>query len=123
VAKKCDDVFLDAMLERIDDCTTLTVTSAEPPNQAGIAAVALASVTLTGGVGNGDYSKGNGDTSGRKLTIAQQADVPITASGTATHLVIDDGANIYVTTVTSQALTSGGSVTIPSWRIEVADPS
>lgn len=123
MAKACSDAYMDAMLALIDDATTLTVCSAQPANQAGIAAVALASVTLTAGAGNGDYTLANGDTSGRKLTIAQQSGISITASGTATHVVLDDGTNIYVTTCTSQALTSGGTVTVPAFDIEVADPS
>ncbi|MCB1717797.1 MAG: hypothetical protein KDK05_21935 [Candidatus Competibacteraceae bacterium] len=123
MGKACSDAHMDAMLDNIALATTLTVCSAEPANQAGIAAVALADVTLTAGDGNGDYTVGDGDTNGRKLTVAQQADVDIDSSGTATHVVLDDGSSIYVTTCTSQALTSGGTVTIPAWDIEVADPS
>lgn len=123
MAKACSDAYMDAMLALIDDADTLTVCSAQPANVAGIAAVALADVTLTPGAGNGDFTLANGDTSGRKLTIAQQASVPIDASGTATHVVLDDGTNLYVTTCTSQALTSGGTVTVPAFDIEVADPS
>ena len=123
MGKACSDAHMDAMLDNIALATTLTVCSAEPANQAGIAAVALADVTLTAGDGNGDYTVGDGDTNGRKLTVAQQADVDIDSSGTASHVVLDDGSSIYVTTCTSQALTSGGTVTIPAWDIEVADPS
>lgn len=123
MGKACSDTHMDAMLDNIALATTLTVCSAEPANQAGIAAVALADVTLTAGDGNGDYTIGDGDTNGRKLTVAQQADVDIDSSGTASHVVLDDGSSIYVTTCTSQALTSGGTVTIPAWDIEVADPS
>ena len=122
MAKAANDVFIDGGLDRIDNCVTLTVCSAQPANFAGIAAVALAAVTLTAGAGNGDYTKANGDASGRKLTIAQQAAISITATGTATHVVLDDGVDIYVTTCTSQALTSGGTVTVPAWDIEIADP-
>ena len=122
MAKAANDVFIDGGLDRIDDCVTLTVCSAQPANYAGIAAVTLAAVTLTAGAGNGDYTKANGDTSGRKLTIAQQAAISITGSGTATHVVLDDATDIYVTTCTSQALTSGGTVTVPAWDIEIADP-
>lgn len=121
--KACSDAYMDAMLALIDDADTLTVCSAQPANVAGIAAVALASVALTPGAGNGDFTLGNGDTNGRKLTIAQQAAISITASGDATHVVIDDGTNLYVTTCTSQTLTSGGTVTVPAWDIEVADPA
>lgn len=123
MGKKIEDVFIDAMLDKIATCVTMTVCSAEPANQAGIAAVALASVVLTAGDGNGDYVIANGDVSGRKVTVQQQSNIPITASGNATHIVLDDGVNIVVTTCTSQALTSGGTVTVPAFDDEVADPA
>lgn len=123
MAKACSDNYMDAMLALIDDADTLTVCSAQPANVAGIAAVTLAAVALTPGAGNGDFTLANGDTNGRKLTIAQQASISITASGDATHVVLDDGTNLYVTTCTTQTLTSGGTVTVPAWDIEVADPS
>ena len=124
MAKAAPNSTLDAMLAEIATAVTLTVCSGEPANFAGISAVALADATLTAGDGNGDYTIADGDTSGRKITVAQQADVPIDTSGTATHIALDDGTDlIYVTTCTSQALTSGGTVTVPAWDVEVADPS
>jgi hypothetical protein len=99
------------------------VCSGQPANVAGIGAVALADVVLTPGDGNGDFTIGNGDTNGRKLAVAQQTDIDIDTSGTATHVVIDDGTNLYITTCTSQALTDTGTVTVPTWDIEVSDPS
>jgi len=122
MAKAANDVFIDGGLDRIDNCVTLTVCSAQPANFAGIAAVALADVTLTAGDGGGDYTKANGDVSGRKLSVLIQSAIPIDTTGTATHIVLDDGVDIYVTTCTSQALTSGGTVTVPEWDIEIADP-
>lgn len=123
MAKKIEDFFLDDFLDALATCTALHVTSAEPANHAGIAAVDLADVTLTAGDGNGDYTIADGDVSGRKLTVAQQADIPIDATGTATHIVLTDGTNIWVTTCTSQALTSGGTVTVPAFDAEIADPT
>lgn len=124
MAKAAPDSTIDAMLIEIATATRLMVCSGQPANFAGIAAVALADVTLTAGNGNGDYTIANGDTSGRKITVAQQADIPIDSTGTATHISLDDGTDlIYVTTCTSQALTSGGTVTVPAWDIEVADPT
>ena len=124
MAKAVHNGVLDAALDEVATAVTLTVTSAEPANYAGIAAVALASVTLTAGDGNGDYTIADGDTSGRKVTVAQQSAISITASGTATHVCLDDGVTLqYVTTCTSQVLTSGGTVTVPAWDIEIADPT
>ena len=124
MAKALPDVTLDALLEKIATGTRLTVLSGEPANFAGIAALLLASVVMTAGVGNGDYTKANGDTNGRKLTVLQQAAIAISASGTATHIAIDDGTSLLsVTTCVSQALTSGGTVTVPAHDIEIADPT
>jgi hypothetical protein len=120
MAKKADDSVLDGLLNIIDNATRMVVTSAEPANFAGIAAVALADVTLD----SGDFTDANGDTSGRKVTVAAQNAVPVDASGTATHICLDDGTTLlFVTTCTSQALTSGNTVNIPAFDIEVADPT
>jgi hypothetical protein len=118
MAKAASDGFIDGGLTAIGTSTTLTVTSAQPANQAGIAAVALASVVTTAP----DYVIANGDTSGRKTTVQQQTDISISATGTATHVVVDNGTDIFVTTCTSQALTSGGTVTVPAYDIEISDP-
>jgi hypothetical protein len=124
VAKFAPDTVLDELPNRVATGTRQVVCSGQPANFAGIAAVALADVTMTAGSGNGDYTVGDGDTNGRKVRVEQQSAVPIDASGTATHISIDDGSTLlYVTTCTSQALTSGGTVTIPAWDIEIADPT
>jgi len=118
MAKKMDDPFIDGGLLAIDNCTLLSICSAEPANKAGVAALTLASVAVTGA----DFTIANGDTSGRKVTVAQQTDMTISTSGTGNHVVIDDGTNILVTTCTPQVLTSGGTVTAPAWDHEIADP-
>jgi hypothetical protein len=124
MAKFAPDATLDAFLAKIATATRLTVLSGQPTNFAGIAALLLASVAMTAGVGGGDYTTADGDTNGRKITILQQLAIAISASGTATHIGLDDGTNlIYVTTCTSQALTSGGTVTVPAWDVELADPT
>jgi hypothetical protein len=122
MAKFTDDSVLDAALAEVATATRMVVTSAQPANFAGIAAVALADVTLTAGLGNGDFTSANGDTSGRKVTVSAQASIPVDASGDATHICLDDGTTLLqVTTCTSQALTSGNTVSIPSYSVEFAD--
>ena len=61
----------------------------------------------------------------QKTTVAQQSTVSITNSGTATHVAVitANSTLVDVTTCTSQALTSGGTVTIPAWDHEIADPA
>jgi len=125
MTKACHDDVLDAALDKVATGNILTVCSAQPTTRTeAVTTYALADIVLTAGDGNGDFTVANGDASGRKVTVTQQADVDIDTSGTATHVAICDAVNLlYVTTCTSQALTAGGTVTIPAWDIELADPS
>lgn len=123
MGKAAPDATIDSMFDYIDQCNIMHVCSAEPANYAGIAAVSLADVALTPDT---DFTKANGDTNGRKVTVAAKSAVPVDSSGTATHVVIarsTDSTLRYVTTCTSQALTAGNTVNIPAWDIEVADPT
>ena len=121
MAKFATDAVLDALLDKVATGTILTVCSAQPTTRTeAVTTYKLADVV----VDSGDFSKADGDTSGRKVTVAQQTDVPVDSNGTATHVAICDGSNLlYVTTVTSQVLTLGNSISIPAWTITVADPS
>jgi hypothetical protein len=116
-----NDLMLDAALDYTGAATLLTVCSAQPTTYAEASSTyKLADVV----VDSGDFSKANGDSSGRKLTVAQQASVPIDSTGTATHVALAISGSstlLYVTTCTSQSLTSGGTVTVPAWDIEIAD--
>lgn len=128
MGKSVHDDVLDAMLDNIaDNCTRVVVCSTEPTTYAEAnATYALADVTVTAGDGNGDFTIANGDTSGRKLTLAQQTAVAIDSTGSAQHVALLDVSNsklLLVTTCTAQTLTSGGTVTIPAFDMEVADPS
>ncbi len=121
MAKWSSDSVLDALLDKVATGTILTVCSAQPTSRSeAVTTYALADVSLS----SGDYTKADGDVSGRKVTIAQQDDIPVDNNGTATHVAVCDGSNLlYVTTCTSQVLTAGNTVTVPNWDIEVADPS
>lgn len=120
MGKVATDGAIDGGLDKIATFTAINICTAEPTSIAECDSLSLIPAhTLT----SGDFSKANGDTSGRKVTVAQQATLSIDSSGTATHVAINDGTDYYVTTCTSQALTSGGTVTIPAWDIEIADPT
>lgn len=123
MGKVAPDATIDSYFDYIDQCNIMHVCSAEPANYAGIAAVSLADVALTPDT---DFTKANGDTNGRKVTIAAKTGVTVDNSGTATHVVLartTDSTMRYVTTCTSQALTAGNTVNFPAWDIEVADPT
>lgn len=119
MAKVMSDGFIDGGLDAYIGSVTLTVCAGEPTSQADIAVKALATHTLTGG----DWSKANGDVSGRKATMAQQASISITTTGTADHIAVDDGTDYAATTCASTALTSGGTVTVNAFDREIADPT
>jgi hypothetical protein len=125
MAKFANDLVMDAAFDYvIAQADALAVASGDASGvHANLAAITLASVTID----SGDLSKANGDTNGRKLTVAQQTAISITASGTANHVhVVRNAATariLLTTTCTSQALTSGGTVTVPAWDEEIGDPT
>lgn len=127
MAKSIHDDVLDAALDVIATGNEIVVCSAQPTTYAEAhTTYMLVTHVMTAGDGNGDYTIGNGDASGRKVAVTQQANITITNSGTATHVAITDTGNsklLLVTTCTSQALTAGNTVTIPTFDDEIADPS
>ncbi len=126
MAKKIPDDVKDAAVDDIaDNGDKLDLCSAEPANYAGIAAVSLGQVTLTTGDGNGDYTKGDGDVSGRKLTVAAQS-ITGSADGTATHVVISDSTNSKIKGITTCNIPvqSGQNVPLNAFDLwEIRDPS
>ena len=118
-----DDVLDGGPAYLKDNCDKITVCSAQPTTYTeGNATYALADVA----VDTTDFTLANGDTSGRKVTVAAQATVPIDTSGNATHVAYLDTSTsklLGATTCATQALTSGGTVTIPAHDLEVSDPS
>lgn len=124
MAKSVHDDVLDGALNVLkNNVTRMTACSSEPTTYTqGNSTYALADVTLA----SGDFAIANGDTSGRKVTVAQKTGVTVDTTGTATHVALLDVTNsklLYVTTCTSQALTSGNTMTFNTWDIEIADPS
>jgi hypothetical protein len=122
MAKSVHDTVLDGAFQVLDAGNIMTACNAEPTTRTqAVTTFALADVALTPVT---DFTLANGDTSGRKCTIAAKSAVPVDTTGTATHVAICDGTNLlYVTTCTSQALTSGNTVNFPAWDIEIADPT
>jgi hypothetical protein len=125
MAKATPDAVLDKPLDEIATATKQVLCSAQPTTYAEAnATYALADVVIDGS----DFTKANGDTSGRKTTIAAQNGVLIDSSGTGTHVALirtADSTLLYVTTCTSQAVTANGANTVnmPAWKIEFADPA
>lgn len=118
MGKFVPDAVNDLLLDGVATATRIDVTSdtSTPTNLTN----SLAYTTLA----SGDFTKADGDSSGRKVTIAQKSGITINTSGTAKHIVLSLGGTIKdITTCTDQVLTAGGTVTFPSWKHEVADPT
>jgi hypothetical protein len=125
MAKKVADAVLDAALDYIiSNADKMVACSAEPGTYAeATSTYDLADVSMAGG----DYTKAAGDTSGRKVTMAQKTGVTINHSGTATHIALvkttTTAALLYVTTCNNLALNSGQTMTFGSWAIELRAPT
>lgn len=121
MAKYANTSVLDALLDKVATSTQMIVTASQPADRAAALAGALASVTVS----SGDFAKAaSSSPAGRKVTVASKANVTVSASGTAGHVSLVDGTNLlYVTTVTSQSLTAGNTVTIPAWDVIVQNPA
>jgi hypothetical protein len=122
MSKWANDLVMDAALDYIAGatvmhaCTTLDAT----PTLAEVQAASLADVAMAGG----DFTKADGDTNGRKVTVAAKSAVTVDASGTAVNIALVDGSVVrYYTSCTSQALTAANTVNFPAWDIEIADPA
>jgi hypothetical protein len=72
----------------------------------------------------GDGESGDHEVRERRGRTVDRGQRPLASAGTATHVALVDGTRpLYVTTCTSQALTSGNTVNFPVWDIEIADPT
>ena len=118
MAKFQIDAMLDQALSYISsNATELYICTSQPADRAAAIATSLIGAETPGFTG-----PVNGDSSGRKLTVNQVTDASITGTGTANHIALCSGTTLlYVTTCPDQALSSGGTVTIPAWDIEIAD--
>jgi hypothetical protein len=125
MAKSMENDPFDAMLNYIkNNSTRLCVCNAQPTTYTqAITTYKLAIKTIS----STDFTgPADGDTNGRKITANQQSGITVDASGDATHVALADSVGtklVLVTTCTTQALTSGNTVTVPAFDDEVADPT
>lgn len=122
MAKSVHNDVLDGALNIIkNNVTTMTLCSQEPTTRTeAITTYALADIAID----SADVTVADGDTNGRKATVAAQNGVTVDANGTGTHIALVDGTRLlYVTTCTGQVVTAGNTVNFPAWDIEIADPT
>lgn len=123
MAKTLSDAVIDGALDvaagdQISVCTTQPTTYTE--------AITTYKLAISTAVAGGDFVNADGDTSGRKMTVAAQTAVTIDTTGTALFVAITNLSGTLlkvVTTCTSQLLTSGGTVDIGTFKLEIADPT
>lgn len=133
MGKIAPDAMIDAALDYVAACDKMTVCDDTPTTYAlatdhddagGCVGVEVA---MTPGAGNGDFTKADDAVSpyGRKLTITAKNAQSILHTITATHIALTLAAGTtlrYVTTCGSQVLTAGGTVDLPTWKIQIGDP-
>lgn len=123
MAKSVRTGVLDLALNQIkNNDNRQVICSAQPTTYAELNTYKLAEVAMAAG----DYTLANGDTSGRKVTMSAKSAIAVSTSGTATHVGLGDsvGSNLdLVTTCTSQAINTGGTVDIPAWKYEIQNPT
>jgi len=113
------DDIANAGLAVVGSATELRVCSAAPTDLATAISLTLATVTLVGG----DFVIANGNTSGRKTTRAAKSALPVTTTGTGTHIVTTDATRLITeaAAVTPVALTSGGTVDVGAADYTITD--
>lgn len=113
MAKFVNDSSMDAALAWVRDNTTnVSICSAQPTTATEAATTyALGSVAY----GTANWTIGNGDTSGRKIT-AGAVNVVVATSGTVSHIAYyNTGTLVGVGTCAPTAVTSGGTFAIGAY--------
>ena len=118
MAKFISDARLDLMLDQTEG-TQLHVCDNQPTTYGDLATMTLATGTI------GAPTPGAGTPSGRENSYPAVSGMSITQTGTATHVALSDNSSILymVTTCTSQALTSGGTVDTTGFLHTLTDPA
>jgi hypothetical protein len=120
MGKYVNDSVMDAGLANVSgNANQIHVCATQPTTRTeAVTTNQLASGTISGV----DFTLANGDTSGRKHTIAAQTGLTIDNSGTGDHVAITSAsALLIVTTCTGQVLTAGGTVDTAAFDHEIAD--
>lgn len=120
MAKSIADVVYDAALDQISLANRMHLCVGQPTSFAEVLSQSLAALT----VDTTDFTKADGDTSGRKVTVAAQTGFSITATDTLDHVAFIDSTQLLcVTTHPSTLVSSGDSRNTAALDIELRDPT
>jgi len=112
---------INGSLNIVASATRMVALNGQPASYAAANSGKLVQVDLV----SGDFTLAAGDISGRKVSIAAKAGLAVIAPGTADHVALLDVAGsrlLYVTTCPSQALVTGGLISIAGWAVEIGAP-
>jgi hypothetical protein len=121
MAKIIPDAILDSQLDIIGAATILVICAGQPTSYADATATKdLATHVLAGG----NFSKGNGDTSGRKLTLAAQNGITVDHDGLADHYFLGiSGSSTFLLVGTlnpTQQTYAGNIINFPATDVDEA---
>lgn len=120
------DAVIDGGLDYIVNNVTEVTLCTSDPNGVWSAIESGSNDVCTYVVNSGDFTKANGDTSGRKVTLTQQTGNNGIATGAANFLVLHNGTDTWYGTIDADGDTvnSGSPVTINAVDVwEIADPT
>lgn len=126
---KASTAVMDGMLDIVKASKRLVVCSCMPSSYAGASSagnykIARSSALTTATFTKADSSVGAAGYKGRKITVAQLANLTCSSSGSAKHVVLTTTALLrYITTCNTKALTTTDTVTVPSWSIHILQPT
>jgi hypothetical protein len=123
MAKIIPDAVMDAALNDIkNNATRMHICVGQPTDYADVTTRSKGYATMA----SGDYTVADGDTSGRKITVASKSVTP-SGDGTVDHVALIDVSNSAIKaidTIPSKAVTNGVAVTIAAFDLwEIRDPS
>lgn len=124
MTKYLPDGIIDLLLAEIrKQVTGISVCSTQPTTYAH--ATSTYKLADTNGITSTKFTLGDGDTSGRKISLAAQNGLTVDTTGTAAHVAwwstTGSGLLVLVTTCTTQALTTGNTVNVPAHDFEIRD--
>lgn len=126
MAKTQNDLIYDAAFAYVRTRgTKITVCNGQPTTytQATTTSGNMLAETTTP-ISSTEYTLANGDTSGRKLTTPAKNGLTVQRSANANHIAVvssSDASILYITTVTSQSLTTGNQVNVAGFDFEILD--
>lgn len=125
MTKLAHDDMIDGALNIVKNNANLMAACIKQPStrEEAVSTYALADAAMA----SGDFTLADGDTSGRKATVAAKNGVPVDATGMATHIALCDATRLlYVTELgtvrqeTAQA-GSGNTITLDTGASSVDD--